>query len=61
MQMTRTQLYASFGAIGNLIDKAGTVRMTVEAQKADGFDPGWLRNAVLEPLEEADISIEETG
>lgn len=59
MRMTRQQLYASFNAIGNLADQAGTVRLTVEAQKLDGFDPNWLRNAVLEPLDEADVEIEE--
>jgi hypothetical protein len=58
MQMTRQQLYASFNAIGNLAEKAGSINVTVEAQRADGFDPNWLRNAVLEPLEEADIGVE---
>jgi hypothetical protein len=33
--------------------------MTVEAHKLDGFDPNWLRNAVLEPLDEADVEIED--
>jgi len=32
--------------------------MIVEAQKLDGFDPAWLRNAVLEPLDEADVEID---
>ena len=32
--------------------------MTVEANKMDGFDPTWLRNAVLEPLDEADVEVE---
>jgi hypothetical protein len=59
MRMTRQQLYASFNAIGNLADQAGAIRLTVEAQKLDGFDPNWLRNAVLEPLDEADVEIEE--
>lgn len=58
MWMTRQQLYASFNAIANLADRAGSIKVTVEAQKADGFDANWLRNAVLEPLEEADIRIE---
>ena len=30
----------------------------VEADKLDGFDPVWLRNAVLEPLDEADVEVE---
>jgi len=55
LRMARQQLYASFNAIGNLAEKAGTVRMMVEAEKTDGFDPAWLRNAVLEPLQEADV------
>jgi hypothetical protein len=59
MRMTRQQLYASFNAIGNLADKAGAIRVTVEAEKPDGFDPTWLRNAVLEPLDEADVEVEE--
>ncbi len=58
MRMNRQQLYASFNAIANLADKAGSIKVTVEAQKADGFDTNWLRNAVLEPLEEADVRIE---
>jgi hypothetical protein len=31
----------------------------VAAQKLEGFDPAWLRNAVLEPIEEADVVVEE--
>jgi hypothetical protein len=58
MRMTRQQLYASFNSIGNLAEAAGSVHMTVEAQKLDGFDPTWLRNAVLEPLDEADVEVE---
>lgn len=58
LRMTRQQLYASFNAIGNLADAAGSIRVTVEAHKLDGFDPTWLRNAVLEPLDEADVEVE---
>jgi hypothetical protein len=57
LRMTRQQLYASFQAIGNLAQEAGSIRMTVEAEKADGFDPAWLQNAVVEPLEEADVVV----
>jgi hypothetical protein len=53
--MTRQQLYASFNAIGNLAQEAGSIHLTVEAEKTDGFDLAWLRNAVLEPLQEADV------
>jgi hypothetical protein len=31
------------------------VRITIEGSSANGYDPSWLRNAVDEPLEEADI------
>jgi hypothetical protein len=55
MRLNRQQIYQSFNAISNLAEKAGTIRMTVEAETAEGFDPVWLRNAVLEPLEEADV------
>jgi len=50
--------FSHFQAIGNLADAAGSIRMIVEAQKLDGFDPAWLRNAVLEPLDEADVEID---
>lgn len=56
--MTRQQLYASFNAFANLADAAGSIRMRIEARKLDGFDPSWLRNAGLEPLDEADVKEE---
>ncbi|MBI3304424.1 MAG: AAA family ATPase, partial [Deltaproteobacteria bacterium] len=49
------QLYKAWNAIGNLAEKAGTVKVEVDAQSEKGFDPNWLRNAVFEPLEEADL------
>ena len=58
MRLTRPQLYQSFNAMGNLAEKAGTIDVTVDAEAKEGFDPVWLRNAVLEPLEEADIEVE---
>jgi hypothetical protein len=58
MTLNRQQIYQSFNAIGNLTEKAGTIQVTVEAKAPDGFDPVWLRNAVLEPLEEADVEIQ---
>jgi hypothetical protein len=57
-RLNRQQLYQSFQALGNLTEKAGTLDLTVQGESADGFDPVWLRNAVLEPLEEADIEVE---
>jgi hypothetical protein len=59
MQMSGKQLYAAWSAFKNLIDKVGTVRITIEAQNAEGFDETWLRNAVLEPLEEANVEVDE--
>lgn len=35
--------------------------MTVEADRTDGVDPNWLRNPVLEPLNDADVKLEESG
>jgi len=49
----RQQLFGCWNAVANLVDKAGTVRIRVEAQCEEGFDPVWLRNAVLEPIEES--------
>ena len=56
--MTRQHLFHGFNAIANLAEHAGSIRMVVEANKVEGFDPVWLRNAVLEPLEEADVEVE---
>ncbi len=29
--------------------------MTIDGEATTGYDPNWLRNAVEEPLDEADI------
>ncbi|GBD43556.1 hypothetical protein HRbin40_01030 [bacterium HR40] len=57
LKATRAQIFKAFPAIANLADKAdgGIVTLSVEATSAAGFDPSWLRNAVEEPLDEADI------
>jgi hypothetical protein len=54
---SRDDVFKSFQAIANLTDKSegGKVRITVEGQCATGYDPNWLRNAVQEPLDEANI------
>lgn len=57
LRLTRQQLYNSFNAIGNLAEQAGSIDVTVTATRPDGFDAGWLRNAVTEPLDEADIPV----
>jgi hypothetical protein len=54
---SRQDVFKSFQAIVNLADKSdgGKINMVVQGQASAGFDPTWLRNAVLEPLEEANI------
>lgn len=54
---TRNQIFKAFPAIANLADKSdgGKVIVNVEGMSSGGFDPSWLRNAVEEPLDEADI------
>ena len=56
-EATREQVFKAFPAIANLADKsdAARVRIRIEGSSAAGFDPSWLRNAVDEPLYEADI------
>lgn len=54
---TRDQVFKAFPAIANLADKSdeAKVKIRVEGAAAQGYDPSWLRNAVEEPLDEADI------
>jgi hypothetical protein len=54
---TRDQIFKAFPAIANLADKSNDrkVTVTVEGTSSEGFDPSWLRNALEEPLDEADI------
>jgi hypothetical protein len=37
MRMTRPQLYASWNALDNLADEAGSIEVAVAAVKLDGF------------------------
>lgn len=57
MRVTRDQVFKAFPAIANLADESddGKVRIVVEGQKAAGYEANWFRNAVWEPLDEADI------
>ncbi len=59
MQMTRQQLFAAWNAFKNLADLVGQIRLTIEAHKPEGFDPSWLQNALYEPLDEADVEVQE--
>jgi hypothetical protein len=56
-EASRDQVFKAFPAIANLADKSATgkVKLDVEAHSEEGFDPVWLRNAVTEPLSEADL------
>jgi len=58
-EATREQVFKAFPAIANLADKSdGTkVRIRIEGSSGAGFDKSWLRNAIDEPLEEADIEL----
>jgi len=53
----REQVYGAFQAVAILAEKAedGNVVIEIEATNQAGFDPNWLRNAVQEPLDEADV------
>ena len=56
-EASREQVFNAFPAIANLADKfdGARVRIRIKGSSAAGFDPSWLRNAVDEPLDEADI------
>lgn len=51
------QLFRILPAIQNLADRATSlrVRLELEAESPDGFSKPWLRNAVIEHLEEAGV------
>ncbi len=53
----RDQVFKSFSAIANLADKSdgGKINISVEGRADAGYDSNWLRNAVQEPLDEANI------
>lgn len=56
----REQLFKAFYPMANLADASdgSLVTVTVSANKSAGYDPVWLRNAVEEPLDEAEIHLE---
>jgi hypothetical protein len=51
----RDQLFNAWPAVANLADMAGTVTVSINAESEEGFDKNKLRNAVIEPLQEADL------
>ncbi len=56
-EATREQVFKAFPAIANLADKSdgAKVRIIIKGYSSAGYDSSWLRNAVDEPLDEADI------
>jgi hypothetical protein len=54
---SRDDVFKSFPAVANLADRSdgGKIKITIEGQCTAGYDLSWLRNAVQEPLDEADI------
>ncbi len=54
---TRDQVFKAFPAIANLADKSdnGLIKIKIEATSSQGYDRSWFRNAVEEPLDEANI------
>ena len=59
--MNRQQVYATTRALANLAQAAGRIHLAVEARSPEGFEPGWLQNAVLEPLDESELELESRG
>ncbi|OGP57634.1 MAG: AAA family ATPase [Deltaproteobacteria bacterium RBG_13_61_14] len=57
---TRDQVFKAFQAIANLADRSdeGKVTIQVDGISEKGYDSAWLRNAVEEPLDEADVEKE---
>lgn len=59
-EATREQVFKAFPAIANLADRSdgGKVRLRVEGVASTGYDAQWFRNAVQEPLDEADLAVD---
>jgi len=59
LKQRRPEWNQAANALANLAQAAGSIHLTVEAHKPEGFEPGWLQNAVLDPLDELDVEVEE--
>ena len=55
MHLTKNLLYRTFNVLGLLAAKAGQIKITVGAEGLSGLDPIWVRDAIKEPLSEANI------
>jgi hypothetical protein len=53
----RDQIFKVFKAVANLTDKTddGKITITIEGRSTQGIQLSWLRNAVEEPLDEANV------
>jgi hypothetical protein len=49
------QLFKAWQAVANLAEMAGKITVNINASSEAGFDKNKLRNAVIEPLQEADL------
>jgi hypothetical protein len=58
MKLGKARIFKTLQPLGNLADKAGQITITVDADNLNDVDQTWLRNAVEEPLAEADIEAE---
>lgn len=56
----KQQLFRAFRPLQNLAEKAGSLEVTLDviARSDTSLDASWLRNAVEEPLDEADVSFD---
>ena len=56
----KQQLFRAFRPLQNLAEMSGTLDVTLEiiARSDTPLDSSWLRNAVEEPLDEADVSFD---
>ncbi len=60
MKLSRDEVFKAFPAIANLAEKSdgGKINIEIKGSCESGYDPYWFRNAVEEPLDEADIRVE---
>lgn len=57
IKVDRDKLFSSWQAIANLADMADELEIEISASNKTGFDQNKLRNAVFEPLDEADVEV----
>ncbi len=53
----KSKIFQLFEVLQTLSDKADdmTIKIEVQANTQDKFDPNWIRNAIEEPLDEMEI------